>query len=690
MRTFVRFAVLLAGLLSTPCSARPFAPDDLVSLSRVAHPVLSPDGRWLVWDQSEVDLAANRRRSDLWRLDLTRLHESPEKFASIPDADETDPAFGSNGQLYFLSDRAGGKAAVWSAAMSGGSPVQVTGNYGLGGFVLSPMGNAVLVWAVRPAGAKSLADVAPQPVENAGSARIYDQFPVRFWNAWADGQRSQLFVIPMTGGRALGPGHAIEGGLVGDVPSRPSGGRDELAWSQDGRTVYFTLREAGRAEPLSTNFDIFSAPADGSSAPLNLTTGNPAIDTHPSVSPNGRWLAWLATARPGYENDRQLVMLRDLVSGKTRAVTRQWDRSIDAIRWAADSTAIYATAQDRADHPLFRIRLDGRVDRLTKDGHVGDLTISSADGPVFAFDSLTAPTDFWRIGRGDRPVRLTAVNAARLAGVDWPTVMRFTFAGAKGDPVWALALRPPSLAAGASAPVALLVHGGPQSSFSDRWSPYMNAAAWAGHGFAVVAIDFHGSTGYGQAFTDAVNRDWGGKPLVDLKLGLKAAIENFDFIDGSRACAAGASYGGYMMNWIQSQWPDRFKCLIEDVGVFDTRAMTYETDDLRADEWDFGNKPYHEAPDEFEKWSPVHGIAKWATPTLVITGERDFRSPSTQGIATFTALQKRNVPSRLLVFPDEGHAIVKPKNSLQWYREVFRWVDRFIGEGTPPGEVAPK
>ncbi len=673
----------LAAALAAPAAARPFTPQDLVSLSRVANPAVSPDGRWLVWDQRETDLAANKGRHDLWRLDLKAKRGAPEKFASLPDAEESDAAFGPDGQLYFLSDRKGGKSAVWRVGMGGGAAVQVTGDYDLAGFKVSPTGGAILVWADRPVGAASLDAVKPKPAPDQGSARVYDQLFVRHWDAWADGQRSQLFVIPLADGRAAGPGHAIEGALVGDTPSKPQGGGEEVAWSRDGRTIYFALREAGRNEALSTNLDIFAAPADGSAPPTNLTAANPATDTLPAVSPDGRWLAWAAMKRAGYESDRTVLWVRELATGKTRALTEGWDRSVASIAWAPDSASLYVTAEDTLDQPAFRVDLaDGRVHRLTGAGHVAALVPLPKGGIVYALDSLVAPSDLWRWDPNGTVARLTNANAARLAGIDWPTVTRFNFKGAEGDMVWGFALRPAALVAGAKAPVAFLVHGGPQGTFSDSWSYRWNPSAWAGHGYAVVSVDFHGSTGYGQAFTDAINREWGGRPLTDLKAGLKAATDRFDFLDGDRVCAAGGSYGGYMMNWIEGNWPDRFKCIVQHDGVFDARAMAYETEELWFDEWEHGGHPYFEAPSEFEKWNPVDKVAQWKTPQLVITSEKDFRIPYTQGIAAFTALQRRQIPSKLLVFPDENHWVLKPKNSLQWYANVFEWMDRWTGKGS--------
>ncbi|MFZ0869086.1 MAG: S9 family peptidase [Rhodanobacter sp.] len=674
-------AFAVAVILAIPAFGRPFTPQDLVELSRIANIAVSPDGRWLVWDQSETDLAANKGRHDLWRLDLQVNNAVPEKFASMADVEESDPAFGPKGELYFLSHNKDGKTAIWRVAMTGEAPVRVTGDYDLSGFKFSPKGDAVVVWADRPVGARSLDNIKPPAPDSQGNARIYDHLFARHWATWEDGQRSQLFILPLANGRAMDGGHTIEAGLVGDVPSKPRGSGDDIAWSSDSRTVYFSLRQAGRIEPLSINFDIFAAAADGSTPPANLTAENQAIDALPTVSPDGRYLASVATKRPGYDSDRNVLMVRELATGKVRALTEHWDRSVDSIHWAPHSAALYVTAADRLDHPLFRVDLaDGEVHRLTAAGHVGDVAMLPEGGVVYSLDSLTAPADLWRRDEDGRTTRLTSVNSARLAEVDWPTMQRFSFKGANGDPVWGFVLRPASLAPGGKAPVALLVHGGPQNSFSDSWSSYLwNASAWAGHGFAVVSIDFHGSTGYGQAFTDSVNLDWGGKPLVDLELGLKAATERFGFLDDARICAAGGSYGGYMMNWIEGNWSLRFKCLVQAEGVFDARAMTYETDELRTDEWDYGDRPYYEAPEAYEKWNPVNYVAKWATPMLVITGEKDFRSPDTQAIAAFTALQLRDVPSRLIVFPDEGHRVLKPKNSLEWYAEVFRWMDRWAG-----------
>jgi dipeptidyl aminopeptidase/acylaminoacyl peptidase len=680
MKMILSASLIAIATASTPAAARQLTIDDVTMLSRVSAPDVSADGHWLVWQQRETDLAADKGRFDLWRLDLTKKDAKPEKLVAEADVNETGPQVSADGAtVYFQSDK-GGDDAIWSVAITGGEPRKLTGfQGGFGGFKVAPTGDKVLVWADRIPGAPSLEPAMIKKDPNAGAARTYDQMFVRHWDTWSDGSRSQLFVLPLTAEGATGNGVAIGGKLVGDAPSKPYGGGEEVSWSRDGKTVYFALREAGRIEPLSTNLDIFAAPADGSAAPVNLTDANDGMDNLPTVSPDGRSLAYFAMKRPGYEADRQVLMLRDLATGQVRALTEAWDRSVASIAWAANSKTLYVTADDTQETPAFAVdAASGKVTRLTQLGHVSGV-VPTAKGIIFALNSLTAPDDFWLLS-GKKTTRLTAVNADKLAGIDLPEVTRFSFAGANSDTVWGYAVKPAGLAAGAKVPVAFMVHGGPQGSSNNSWSYRWNPAVFAGAGYGLVAVDFHGSTGYGQGFTDAIRNNWGGWPLEDLQKGLDAATAKFGWLDGNNACALGASYGGYMMNWIAGQWPDRFKCLVQHDGVFDARAMAYETEELWFDEWEHGGKAYYEDPAAFEKWNPVNHVASWKTPMLVITGEKDFRIPYTQGLAAFTALQRRGIPSRLVVNPNENHWVLKPKNSRQWYREVLGWLGKYTGK----------
>ena len=674
-------ALALAAALAASATARQLTIEDVSTLSRVGAPAVSGDGHWLVWQQRETDLAANKGRFDLWRLDLTKKGAKPEKLAAEADINEAAPQFAPDNVTVYFTANKGGDDNVWAMPVTGGAPRQVTNvEGGVSGFKLAPTGDKLLVWADRLPGAPSLELPKIKKDANAGEARTYDQLFVRHWDTWADGTRSQLFVLPLKDGVAQGNGIPIEHGLIGDTPSKPYGGAEEVDWSPDGKTVYFALREAGRIEPLSVNLDIFAAPADGSAAPTNLTAGNKAMDNLPTASPDGKSLAWFAMARPGYEADRQVLMVRDLATGKVTALTKDWDRSVGSIAWSADSKTIYVTAEDVQDVPVFAIDAKtGKISRLTKAGHTGSV-VPVKGGVVYALNSLVAPDDFYLL-KGKATTRLTNVNADKLADIEWPSVTRYSFTGANGDTVHGYTVKPAGLADGAKAPIAFIVHGGPQGTMNDSWSYRWNPAIWAGHGYAVVAVDFHGSTGYGQQFSDDIRNNWGGWPLEDLQKGLKAATDQFSWLDADNACALGASYGGYMMNWIEGRWPDRFKCIVQHDGVFDARAMAYETEELWFDEWEHGGKAYYEDPAAFEKWNPVNYVAEWKTPMLVITGEKDFRIPYTQGLAAFTALQRRGIPSRLVVNPNENHWVLKPRNSRQWYHEVLGWMDKWTGKG---------
>jgi len=680
MKKLLLASVALASF-AFPATARQLTIEDVTMLSRVSSPAVSPDGHWLVWQQRETDLAGDRGRYDLWRLDLTAKGAKPEKLIGEWAVNETSPQFSHDGKtIWFQSDK-GGEDNVWAIAVTGGAPTQVTDlKGGIGGFKVAPTEDKMLIWADRLPGAPSSEPAMVKKRDDAGNGRTFDQMFIRHWASWSDGTRSQLFVLPMANGKAAGYGKAIEGGLVGDSPSKPFGGGEEVSWSADGKTVFFALREAGRIEPLSTNLDIFAAPADGSAAPTNLTDANDGMDNLPTASPDGKYLAWFAMKRPGYEADRQVLMVRDLATGQVRALTEGWDRSVGSIAWSEDSKTIYVTAEDTQEVPIFAIDLkSGKPTRLTQEGSVSAV-VPTAKGLVYAMNSLTAPDDFYWLA-GKKSARLTSVNADKFVGIDMPTVTRFNFTGANNDKVWGYAVKPAGLAAGAKAPVAFMVHGGPQGSSNNSWSYRWNPALFAGAGYGLVAVDFHGSTGYGQAFSDAIRNNWGGWPLEDLKKGLDAATTKFTWLDGNNACALGASYGGYMMNWIEGNWPDRFKCIVQHDGVFDARAMAYETEELWFDEWEHGGHPYYEDPAAFEKWNPVNLVDKWKTPQLVITSEGDYRIPYTQGIAAFTALQRRDIPSRLIVFPGGSHWVLNPKESRQWYREVLGWMGKWTGKG---------
>ena len=678
IRTSLLLATAAVALAATPATARPMTAKDMHSMHRLGAPEVSRDGRCAVFTISDTDWEKGKRNNTLHLLDLTKPGSAPQPITGAEKGH--DAVFGADGALWFL--RAAGDRDQLFRMPMGGAPVQVS-DFGadISGFKLSPTGDRVIVWADQ----KDCPDLACAattfPAKPEGSGRTYDKLFVRHWDTWAEpGTRSRIYSFPVVDGKLSGGGVRLTGNLEGDTPSKPFGGGEEIAISPDGRTVYFALREAGRIEATSTNLDIFSSPSDGSGSPVNLTDANDGMDNLPAVSPDGRTLAYFAMARPTYEADRQVLMLRDLASGKVTALTQAWDRSVGSIEWARDGRSLLVTATDTLEEPVFRVDArSGKVTRLTREGHFANVHALPNGGAIATMNSVMAPDDLFRLDRRGRVTRLTDVNRALLAELDPVTLDKFSFTGANNDRVWGIKVKP---VVNRPLPIAFVVHGGPQGSFGNAWSYRWNPRLFASGGYGVVSVDFHGSTGYGQAFTDAIHNNWGGWPLEDLQKGLAFATANDPQLQADDACALGASYGGYMMNWIEGQWPDRFKCIVQHDGVFDARAMAYETEELWFDEWEHGQKTYYEDPAAYEKWNPVNYVTRWKTPQLVITSEKDFRIPYTQGLAAFTALQRRNIPSRLLVFPDENHWVLKPKNSVQWYDEVFGWMGKWTGQAS--------
>jgi dipeptidyl aminopeptidase/acylaminoacyl peptidase len=495
---------------------------------------------------------------------------------------------------------------------------------------------------------------------------------------WADGRNAVLYSAPLdAAGRVTGTPVSLSGSLDGDVPSKPFGDREEFRFSPDGKTVVFSVRIAGKTEAWSTNFDLYSVPATGGT-PRNLTADNNAWDTKAVFSPDGRTLAYLAMTRPGFEADRYHIVLLDLATGKKRNVAESWDRSPGSIRWTADGKTLVADAEDIGQHRLFAIDVaSGKVSPLTDRGGIGSFDVRG-NTVAYTQTNLASGAQLFSMQLGsNEPTQLTHVNEEKLADVRWGDYEQFSFKGANGDTVHGYVMKPWNYEPGKKYPIAFLVHGGPQGSFGNAWSYRWNPQVYAGAGYATVFIDFHGSTGYGQKFTDAISGDWGGKPFEDLKKGLAAAVAKYDWLDRSHACALGASYGGYMMNWIEGNWSDGFKCIVNHDGVFDTRGMAYSTEEQWFTDWENGG-PYFAVPEKHERFNPVLHVNKWKTPMLVVQGDLDFRIPTTQGLSTFTALQRRGIESKLLVFPDENHWVLKPANSVLWHHTVLGWLDAHL------------
>jgi dipeptidyl aminopeptidase/acylaminoacyl peptidase len=675
----------IAPAAAAAATPRGFTVEDLVNMERVGTPGVSPDGTRIVYTVRSTDMARNKGHTDLYLVDLRAANPAPQRLTSEA-ASSTDPEWSPAGDaIYFLSSRSG-SSQVWRLPVNtvGAQAMQVTNlPLDVDAFHVSPKEDRIVF---SSAVYRDCADLACTKArldareKDKASGKLYNHLFVRHWDTWSDGRNAVLFSAPFDGkGQVSAAPVSLSGSLDGDVPSKPFGDREEFRFSPDGKNVVFSVRIAGNTEAWSTNFDLYTIPAAGGQAPRNLTADNPAWDTKGVYSPDGGTIAYLAMTRPGFEADRYHIVLLDVATGKKRHVAESWDRSPGNLQWAPDGKSLIADAEDVGQHRLFSIDVaSGKVTPLTGEGSIGgyDLrgnTLAYTQTSLASSAQLFATT----LGQG-KTVQLTHQNTDRLAGVRWGEYEQFTFKGAGGDTVHGYVMKPWNYEPGKKYPIAFLVHGGPQGSFGNGWSYRWNPQVYAGAGYATVFIDFHGSTGYGQKFTDAISGDWGGKPLEDLKKGLAAATAKYAWLDRSNACALGASYGGYMMNWIEGNWSDGFKCIVNHDGVFDTRGMAYSTEEQWFTDWENGGGPYFAMPDKHEKFNPVRFVNKWKTPMLVVQGDMDFRIPTAQGLSTFTALQRKGIESELLVFPDENHWVLKPANSVLWHHTVMSWLDKHI------------
>jgi len=684
--------LLVLGVANDAEAARGFDVRDLHKLDRVSSPVLSPDGARVVFAKREIGEDLGKASTGLWIRDLRTRDLAPPRRLTPEGWSVNSPAFSADGQsVYFLSAK-DGTQQLYSIPVTGGQPRQLT-RYPLdiGSYKVSPDGKRIAVsMDVFPDCGADL-DCTVSRLDEREKSRtsgvLYEQLFVRHWDTWADGRHSRLFVTtPANGDKAPAPVlvGAAKNDPVGHVPSRPFGGSDEYTWSPDGKSLVFSMRVADRQEPWSTNFDLYLY-RDGQ--PLkNLTASNPAWDTGPVFSADGKTLYYRAMKRPGFEADRFGLMAMDLASGKVREIAPTWDRSADGIVLSADGKTIYTTAQHLGQHPLFAVDVaSGKVEQVVGEGSISAFDIAG-DTLAFTRNSLKSGDQLFTAALSSPAAQraITPSAGEMLPEVAFGEYEQFTFAGWNNETVHGYVVKPWNYEEGKRYPVAFLIHGGPQGSFGDGWSYRWNPQTYAGQGYAVVMIDFHGSTGYGQAFTDSISGDWGGKPLEDLQKGWAAAQQKYPFLDGGRACALGASYGGYMINWIAGNWFESdgsspWKCLVNHDGVFDTRAMGYVTEELWFTEWENGGTPY-DKPDNFEKFNPVNHVAKWRVPMLVVQGEKDYRVPVDQGLSAFTALQRKGIESQLLYFPDENHWVLKPANSVLWHDTVNAWLKKHIGQ----------
>ena len=671
----------------------PFNVRDLVMMQRVSDPQLSPDGRYAAFGVRSTDYAANKGINAIEVLDLSRDGAQPVKLVNMAASSARWSPDGRG--LYFLAS-VKGVTQLWRRSVGdlpgGGrhvpmsiAPVQVThGPLDVQAYKLSPDGKSVLLSYAVFTDCGTLActkDRQDKRAADKATGTLYKKLFVRHWDTWSDGTRNQLYLGRFdANGQLPAEPTLLSRGIDGDVPSKPFGDDSEFTFSPDGKTVYFDVRIAGTSEPWSTNFDIYKVPADGSAAPVNLTAENKAWDAYPVPSPDGRTLYYLAMKVPGFEADRFGIMALDLVTGAKREIDPQWDRSPGGMGISADGKTLYVTADDEGQHPLFVVdTASGKARQLIGDGDVEGYSLAGSR-LLLARNDLKRPTDLYVANADGKDLKqVTHYNAALLKNAHEGDFEFFTFKGWNNEPVQGYVVKPAGYEPGRKYPVAFIIHGGPQGAMTNSWSYRWNPQTYAGQGFAVVTINFHGSTGYGQKFTDSISGDWGGKPLEDLKLGWQAALAKYSFLDGNRACALGASYGGFMTYWIAGVWNQPWKCLIDHDGVFDARMMYYATEELWFEEHENGG-PQFEVPANYEKFNPLEHVKDWRVPMLVVHSGHDFRIPLSQGLGAFTALQRRGIPSEFLTFPDENHWVLKPHNSVLWHDTVNAWLKQWTAE----------
>lgn len=680
---YLLFSILFAsslfaagGLNTFGAEPHPFTVHDLWAMERISGEKVSPDGKLIVFVLKKTDLEANKGRNDLW---LIGIDGKGLKQLTTDPAGDTSPCWSKDGKwIYFLSTRSG-SSQVWRIPVTGGKEEKITDEpLDIGNFILSPDGlNIALTMEVFPG--KDPKDTVKQLDEiknRKASGRIYDRLFARHWDSWCDGRRSHIFVMPIAGGAAVD----IMKDMDADSPVKPFGGDDEFTFTPDGKAIVFTSADNGREEAWSTNYDLFLAPIDGSQSPRCLTEKNKARDTSAVFSPDGKTMAYRAMKRAGFEADRFYIILRSWLDGKERVLAENWDFSANTVAWSPDGKTIYTTAANLGQESLFAIDVKtGTVKTVVKEGNITSFAlIDKGKRIVYNMSNLKTPAELYLVDANGKNTRaITAVNAEKLAAVKMGDYEQFSCKGWNDETIYCYIVKPANFDPAKKYPVAFLIHGGPQGSFGNNFHYRWNPQTYTGAGYAVVMVDFHGSIGYGQAFCDSISGDWGGKPLEDLKKGLAAALERYPWMDGERVGALGASYGGYMINWIAGNWPDGFRCLVVHDGNLDERAAYFDTEELWFPEWDHQGTPW-DNPEGYEKHNPVNFLKNWKTPMLVIHGGQDFRVVETQGLSTFNALQRKGIASKLLHFPDENHWVLKPYNSILWHETVLAWLDQWL------------
>ncbi len=734
MRRALLFAILLLPTFALTQAKRPMTFDDLMAMKRVSDPQPSPDGKWVLFSVQGVDLAANKKVTHLWIVDSEGKNESRK--VTFSDKGESRGRFSPDGkQVAFTSARDGGKSQVWlapfdSAAGALGEATKLTNvSTEADGGMWSPDGKRLVYLSeVYPqCGADDACNA--QQDEIAGKSKVkamlFTHLLYRHWNTYLNAKRSHLFVADFDGHKTLSNIRDLTpASVVGDheVPTFSLGGPDDYWWSADSKEVAY-VADLDPVPAISTSKQIYTVQVDDPTAKATKISESKGGNYTPRYSPDGKWIAFRSQERAGYESDRFRLALYNREKKTVSYPQSDFDHWINEIAWQKErlfftadvqgGVLLYVTDAQRKWQPELKsdtgpkMRNEGgvsgglleRADIVSGPDSGIDLygTIMSGQKPpeivrwgIEGFDDSIivsqSPAETRRLNEEmARSLKiatyLTKLNDTRLSKLRLREMTDFWFPSKDGTKVQGFLVKPPNFDEHKKYPVKFLIHGGPQGAWGDAWSYRWNAELFAANGYVVVMINPRGSTGYGQKFIDEINGDWGGKPFDDLMAGLDYAEQHYPFIDKSRECALGASYGGYMANWILGH-TNRFACIVSHDGMFNPTNAYGATEELWFNEWEFKGKPwdYFDKPaseDPYRKWSPQLAAKNFKTPTLVVHGQLDYRLDVSEGFNLFTTLQRQGVPSEMLYFPDEGHWVLKPQNSQLWYKTVNDWCDKW-------------
>ncbi|MBX7073950.1 MAG: S9 family peptidase [Pirellulales bacterium] len=667
---------------TTATAKEPLTLDAMFRLARVSDAQISPDSKWVAFVVTTANLEKNSTQSRLW---LAPTGEGEPRQLTSTEKHDRHPRWSPDStQIVFESDR-GGDTQLWLIDVAGGEARQLTHlSTEASAGVWSPDGKQIaFVSAVYPefsalpfaesdaANKKRKEEIEKNPVK----ARVFDKLFYRHWDSWVEGKRQHLFVLAAAGGE---PRDLTPGDIDGVPTSSTFSAGDDFTFSPDGKHLLYTSPPR-TDEAWSTNHDIWRVPVTGGEAE-NLTAGNMAADTYPRFSPDGKQLAFRRQAKPGYEADQWELVVADANGKNPRSLTDALDRSVDAFVWAPDGKSLYFVAEDHAQAPIFRVTVDGGkpAQFAATGGTFSSLTISDRGQLAALQASMSAPAEAVALDASGKARNVSRRNQELLAGLNLPQPESVTVKTPDGKPMQMWLLKPPGFDAKQKWPLVYLVHGGPQGAWDNNWSWRWNPQLWAAQGYMIALPNPRGSTGFGQEFVDQISGDWGGRCYDDLMAGV-AYLEQQPYIDTARLAAAGASFGGYMMNWFAGH-TDKFKTLITHCGVYNFDSMYSTTDELWFDEWEHGGPPW-ETRESYEKHSPHRFAKNFKTPMLIIHNDLDFRVPMSEGYQLFTTLQRLGVPSKLVNFPDEGHWVTKPANSRYWHEEVFGWLKQHVAPG---------